>query len=248
MMEFILSIEEKVVGIDTRQTAKVRYPLSTILFLVFFSQLAGAETWVEIADFVEWNEKFLGEYVDLSEDCPSHDTFERVMGMISDAHFQELNRCFQEEINFIVSKEFNRLISLDGKTMRGNRSKEQSANRIITSYDGENRLSLGQVVVNEKSNEITAIPCLLRLLNLKKSTVTIDAMGTQTDIVKTIVAGEGDYCLAVKGNQGTLFEDISLYFSDGKILEKLQAKGQSYRTVEKARGQIESREYWIPRM
>ncbi|BAN62253.1 hypothetical protein ANG_1783 [Streptococcus anginosus subsp. whileyi MAS624] len=156
MMKFILSIEEKVVGMDRRQSTKIRYPLSTILFLVFFSQLAGAETWGEIADFMEWNEKVLGKYVDLSESCPSHDTFERVISMISDTHFQELNRCFQEEINFILSKEFSRLISLEGKTMRGNRSKEQSANHIITSYDGENRMSLSQIVVDEKSNEITA--------------------------------------------------------------------------------------------
>ncbi|MGQ7383479.1 ISAs1 family transposase, partial [Streptococcus suis] len=84
---------------------------------------------------------------------------------------------------------------------------------IVTAYDGGNRLSLGQVAVEDKSNEITAIPRLLRQLDLRKSVVTIDAMGTQTDIVDVIIGGKGDYCLAVKGNQGNLHEDIDLYFS-----------------------------------
>ena len=89
---------------------------------------------VEIVDFVEWNQKVLGQYVDLSEDYHSHNTFEQVMSMISYAHFHELNRCFQEEISFILSKEFNCLISLDGKFICSNRSKNQSANHILTSY------------------------------------------------------------------------------------------------------------------
>ncbi|HEM5205774.1 TPA: ISAs1 family transposase, partial [Streptococcus suis] len=92
---------------------------------------------------------------------------------------------------------------------------------------------------------ITAIPRLLRQLDLRKSVVTIDAMGTQTDIVDVIISGKGDYCLAVKGNQGNLHEDIDLYFSDAKLLSKLTEKGCHYQTIEKARSQIEVRDYWI---
>jgi predicted transposase YbfD/YdcC len=136
-------------------------------------------------------------------------------------------------------------IAIDGKTMRGNGNKDQRPNHIVTAYDGANHLSIGQVVVGEKSNEITAIPRLLRMIDLRKGIVTIDAMGTQTDIVDEIIKGKGDYCLAVKGNQTALFEDITLYFSDAKLLEKLVKKGQHYQTVEKARSQIETRDYWV---
>ncbi|MGZ7224786.1 ISAs1 family transposase, partial [Streptococcus pyogenes] len=88
-----------------------------------------------------------------------------------------------------------------GKTMRGNGNKHQQPNHIVTAYDGSNQISIGQVVVEEKSNEITAIPRLLRMIDIRKGIVTIDAMGTQTSIVDEIIKGKGDYCLAVKGNQ-----------------------------------------------
>lgn len=115
----------------------------------------------------------------------------------------------------------------------------------MTAYDGGNRISLGQVAVDDKSNEITAIPRLLRMIDIRKGIVTIDAMGTQTAIVEEIIRGKGDYCLAVKGNQGSLYEDIDLYFSDAKLLEKLAKTGQHYQTVEKARSQIERRDYSV---
>ncbi|RRD31750.1 ISAs1 family transposase, partial [Fusobacterium nucleatum] len=108
-----------------------------------------------------------------------------------------------------------------------------------------NKISLSQVAVDEKSNDITAIPRLLRTIDIRKGIVTIDAMGTQTEIVDEIIKGKGDYCLTVKGNQGALHEDIALYFSDAKLLDKLVQKGQHYQTIEKARGQIETRDYWI---
>ncbi|HEP2231194.1 TPA: ISAs1-like element IS1548 family transposase, partial [Streptococcus pyogenes] len=116
---------------------------------------------------------------------------------------------------------------------------------IVTAYDGGHHLSLGQVAVEEKSNEIVAIPQLLRTIDIRKSIVTIDAMGTQTAIVDTIIKGKADYCLAVKGNQETLYDDIALYFSDVNLLEELQENAQYYQTVEKSRGQIEVREYWV---
>lgn len=224
---------------------KLLTPYLPFFFLCLFPQLAGAENWYDIADFVEWNEDILGQYVDLTNGCPSHDTYERVIGMLSESQFQELNKEFQSGLEFVISENMNRLICLDGKTMRGNKSSLQKANHIVTALDSENRLSLGQVKVDEKSNEITAIPRLLRLIDIQKSIVTMDAMGTQTEIVQTIVKGNGDYCLAVKGNQETLFEDLVLYFSDAKILEKLKQRGHYHTTCEKARGQIETREYYV---
>lgn len=193
-------------------------------------------------DFIEMNEELLGEYVDLSVGCPSHDTLERVISMVNPQFLSDLKVEFEQSSDCISVE---RLIAIDGKTMRGNGNKDQRPNHIVTAYDGANHLSIGQVVVDEKSNEITAIPRLLRMIDLRKGIVTIDAMGTQTDIVDEIIKGKGDYCLAVKGNPTALFEDITLYFSDAKLLEKLVKKGQHYQTVEKARSQIETRDYWV---
>ena len=242
MIDFIVSIDVHSDELDGRQPWKIRYPLSTILFLVFVCQLAGIETWKEMEDFIEMNEALLGEYVDLSVGCPSHDTLECVVSMVNPQFLSDLKVEFEQSPD-CVSVE--RLIAIDGKTMRGNGNKDQRPNHIVTAYDGANHLSIGQVVVDEKSNEITAIPRLLRMIDIRKGIVTIDAMGTQTDIVDEIIKGKGDYCLAVKGNQTTLLEDITLYFSDAKLLEKLKQKGQHYQTVEKARSQIEKRDYWV---
>lgn len=242
MIDFIVSIDSHSDELDSRQAWKIRYPLSTILFLVFVCQLAGIETWKEMEDFIEMHASLLGEYVDLSKGCPSHDTLERVVSMVNPSFLNDLKIEFSQSPE-CVSVE--RLIAIDGKTMRGNGNKKQRPNHIVTAYDGGNRISLGQVAVDEKSNEITAIPRLLRMIDIRKGIVTIDAMGTQTEIVDEIIKGKGDYCLAVKGNQGKLYEDISLYFNDAKLLEKLYKKGQHHQTVEKARSQIERRDYWV---
>lgn len=238
MIDFIVSIDSHSDVLDRRQPWKIRYPLSTILFLVFVCQLAGLETWKEMEDFIEMHASLLGEYVDLSRGCPSHDTLERVVSLVNPSFLNELKVEFSQDPD-CVSVE--RLIA----TMRGNGNTNQRPNHIVTAYDGGNRISLGQVAVDDKSNEITAIPRLLRMIDIRKGIVTIDAMGTQTAIVEEIIRGKGDYCLAVKGNQGSLYEDIDLYFSDAKLLEKLAKTGQHYQTVEKARSQIERRDYWV---
>ncbi|AER21636.1 IS1548 transposase [Streptococcus suis ST1] len=175
MIDFLLSIEEHKEEYDSRQAWKIRYPLSTILFLVFACQLAGVETWKEMEDFIEMNESVLGEYVDLSVGCLSHDTLERVVSMVNPDFLKELKLSFEASSE---TTDFSKLIAIDGKTIRGNRGKHQSPTHIVTAYDGGNRISLGQVAVEDKSNEITAIPRLLYQLDLRKSGVTIDAMGT----------------------------------------------------------------------
>lgn len=193
-------------------------------------------------DFIEMNESVLGDYVDLSAGCSSHDTLERVVSMVNPDFLKELKLSFESSSE---ASGFSRFIAVDGKTIRGNRGKHQSPTHIVTAYDGGNRISLGQVAVDDKSNEITAIPRLLRQLDLRKSVATIDAMGTQTEIADVIISGKCDYCLAVKGNQGTLHEDICLYFSDAKLLSKLSEKGCHYQSLEQAHSQIEVRDYWV---
>ncbi|HHH5266348.1 TPA: ISAs1-like element IS1548 family transposase, partial [Streptococcus pyogenes] len=174
---------------------------------------------------------------------PSHDTLERVISLVNSDRLKELKVQFEQSLTSLDA--VHQLISVDGKTIRGNRGKNQKPVHIVTAYDGGHHLSLGQVAVEEKSNEIVAIPQLLRTIDIRKSIVTIDAMGTQTAIVDTIIKGKADYCLAVKGNQETLYDDIALYFSDVNLLEELQENAQYYQTVEKSRGQIEVREYWV---
>lgn len=243
MIDFIISIDERATELDGRQAWKIRYPLSTILFLVFVCQLAGIETWTEMEDFIEMNETTFADYVDLSDGCPSHDTLERVVSLVNPDRLKELNVQFEQSVTSLGA--VHQLISVDGKTIRGNRGKDQKPVHIVTAYDGGHHLSLGQVAVDEKSNEIVAIPPLLRTIDIRKGIVTMDAMGTQTEIVDEIIKGKGDYCLAVKRNQETLYDDITLYFGDVNVLERLQQKGQYYQTIEKARGQIEVREYWV---
>lgn len=143
-------------------------------------------------DFIEMNESILGEHVDLSIGCSSHDTMERVVNLVNPDFIKELKLSFEASSE---ATDFFKLIAVDRKTICGNRGKSQSPTHIVTAYEGTN----GQVAVDNKSNEITAIPRLLRQLDLCKSVVTIDAMGTQPNIVVTIVRGRGGYCLAIKG-------------------------------------------------
>ena len=128
--------------------------------------------------------------------------------------------------------------------MRSNKRKEGKPNHIITAWSKEDGFSLGQKVVNTKSNEITAIPELLEKIRIKGQVVTIDAMGTQTAIAEKIRLKRGDYVLALKENQRTLHEDVSLYLNDAEIKEELRKKGKYKKTIEKAHSQLEIREYY----
>ena len=136
-------------------------------------------------------------------------------------------------------QKLQKILAIDGKTQCGNGNKNQKANHIVSAVD-ENGICLGQTLVQEKSNEITAIPKLLDTLNIKGQIVTIDAMGTQTEIVGKIRSKKADYVLGLKGNQGTLRDDVGLYFADSEFLKKCDY----HYTVEKARSGVEKREYW----
>jgi len=136
-------------------------------------------------------------------------------------------------------QKLQKILAIDGKTQCGNGNKNQKANHIVSAVD-ENGICLGQRLVQEKSNEITAIPKLLDELNIKGQIVTIDAMGTQTDIATKIRSEKADYVLGLKGNQETLHDDVKLYFADKELHKKC---GYHY-TIEKARGGVERREYW----
>jgi len=225
--------------IDTRQRKKVMHKMGDIIGIVFFALLTRVETWQEIWCFAVACESILRKYFELPNGIPSHDTIERVFAMVSPEFLQKFQAQWNEMLTTNESEKIRKLLAIDGKTQCGNGNKNQKANHIVTAVT-EDGISVGEKRVAEKSNEITAIPELLKMLNIKNNIVTVDAMGTQTEIAKQIRSQRADYVLALKGNQETLHDDVKLYFDDKEFLSKCAYK----RTVEKARGGLEIREYW----
>jgi predicted transposase YbfD/YdcC len=224
---------------DNRQAKKVRHKIQDIILLTFFALLANAETWGDIEIFANEHEEFLKKYLELPNRIPSHDTIQRVFAMIPSEYLEKFQLLWNEMLNSDEGEKIKKILAIDGKTQRGNANKNQKANHIVSAVD-EKGFCLGEECVDEKSNEITAIPELLDKLNIKGNIITTDAMGTQRDIVKKIHKKKADYVLALKGNQGTLFDDVKLYFDDENLLSKCDYK----KTVEKARGGVEKRKYW----
>ena len=225
--------------IDRRQEKKVLRKMGDIIALVFFAMLANADEWAEIEIFGQEHEGFLKTYLKLPNGIPSHDTIQRVFAMVSPEFLQKFQILWNEMLNSDGGEKIRKILTIDGKTQRGNGNKHQNGNHIASAVD-EHGFCLGEKRVDEKSNEITAIPDLLDDLNVKGHIITTDAMGTQTEIVKKIWRKRADYVLALKGNQGTLYEDVKLYFDDSDMMSKCAYT----KVVEKARGGIEKREYW----
>jgi len=224
---------------DPRQQAKVKHLMSDIIAIVFFAELANASEWIEIYLFAQANEKLLREHLALPDGIPSHDTIQRVFAMVSPEYLKEFRERWNEIMSGSTGDKLRKILSLDGKTQRGNGNAGQKANHIVSAVDN-NGFCIGEELVEEKSNEITAIPELLKSINIKGHIVTIDAMGCQTDIVKRIKSQKADYMLSLKGNHGTLHEDVRQYFDDPQLL----AGCAYHKAVDKARGAVEIREYW----
>lgn len=229
---------------DVRQERKVRHLLKDILVIVLFATLANADDWVEIALFAQIYEGYLKKYIELKNGVPSHDTIQRVMGMVSPDILQQLYGKWQELLNREEGKALKKIICIDGKTMCSNKRGDGKPSHIVTAWSREDGFSLGQKAVDEKSNEITAIPELLEKLQIKGQVITIDAMGTQTAIAEKIRGKRADYVLALKGNQGTLHEEVKEYFADGELCRRIEESGNYKKTCEKAHSQIEIREYY----
>lgn len=229
---------------DVRQQSKVRHTLKDILVIVLFATLANADDWVEMALFADDYQDYLRNYIELRNGPPSHDTLRRVMGMVSPEILQQLYGKWQEMLNRNEGELLKKIICIDGKTMCSNKREGEKPSHIVSAWSREDGFSLGQKAMEEKSNEITAIPELLDKIGIKGQIVTIDAMGTQTAIAEKIKEKRADYVLALKGNQGTLYEDVKEYFGDCEVLRKIKEKGNYKKTQEKAHGQIETREYY----
>ena len=201
--------------------------------------LANAEGWNEIEIFAKYYEEELKELFELENGIPSHDTIERAFAMLAPDFLEYFQKRFVEMLNNDEGEKIKKILAIDGKTQCGNKTSSQKANHIVSAVD-ENGFCIGQELVDDKSNEITAIPDLLDNLNIKGHIITTDAMGTQRNIVKKIQRNRADYVLALKGNQNSLYDNVKTYFEDEEFLEK----SAYHKTLEKARGGIEKREYW----
>jgi len=222
---------------DIRQQWKVKHKLIEILVTGICAVISGCEYFEDIADFCrvkcEWFKEKLG--LELSHGTASHDTYERVFGMIEPKEFE---RCFAAWVRSIRRKTKDEVVSIDGKRVCGSGGEDNVAIQMVSAWANANQLVLGQVKVNDKSNEIKAVPELLEILYLKGCIVTIDAMGCQKDISKKITAKKADYVLALKENHPDLYNDVKFYFANEQI-KKIKV------TENKGHGRIEKREYFL---
>ncbi len=224
---------------DPRQRAKVLYPLDEVLLLCLLGVLAGCESWVEIAKYGEKKLGFLRRFRPFTDGTPSHDQLGDIFAVLDAEQFQ---RCFIAWVSSLTGLGAD-LIAIDGKTLR--RSYQESGAKapihMISAWSARQNLVLGQAKVADKSNEITAIPKLLDLLTIKGATVTIDAIGCQRKIAEKIIDKGADYILALKGNQGSLRDDVELFFTEQAAPGFADTVVSRHETVEKSHGRIETR-------
>lgn len=238
-----LSITEHFAPIeDPRIERSKRHKLIDIIVIAICGVICGAEDWVAIERFgrakLEWFQTFL----ELPNGIPSHDTFGRVFGVLNPEQFQH---SFLSWVQALVQVSSGQIIAIDGKMLRHSfdRGLGKAAIHMVSAWASVNRLVLGQLKVDDKSNEITAIPELLKLLVLKGCIVTIDAMGCQTEIVELIVAQEADYVISLKGNQGTLHRDVQAAFAYAQQTEFRHIAHEVHQTTDGNHGRLEIRRY-----
>lgn len=197
--------------IDPRVERTKLYPLMEIIFLCISAVVSGCQTWEEIADFGEAKQEWLSKYLPYQNGVPSHDTVNRVISLLD---YRQFESCFISWAQLLIRLPDQRVINIDGKSLRGSADSYHSkaAIHLVNAWCNEVELVLGQYRTEDKSNEITAIPSLLDLLAIQGSIITIDAMGCQKEIAAKIVEHEADYVLALKANQGELFEEVEKLF------------------------------------
>jgi predicted transposase YbfD/YdcC len=228
---------------DPRQPGKVIYPLQEILLLCLLAVLAGAECFVEIARFGEKKIELLRRFLPFKDGTPSHDQLGDVFATLDATHFQ---RCFVAWVAKMLGVSAD-VIAVDGKASRRSADKRRgkAAIHMVSAFAARQRLVLGQVKVADKSNEIIAIPALLDMLAIEGAIVTIDAMGCQREIAQKIIEKKADYILALKGNQGTLREDVEVFATEQKATGFKDTKISQHQTVDADHGRIETRNYTV---
>ena len=263
MIERNDSMIEKIKGYagrvpDYRHPSYVKHLLCDIIMITFFAMLGNANEWGEIESFAKKKEKWLRKYLELPYGIPTDDTFRIVIGNINTEHFFEMTvQLLMQSVNDIIclsgkEKDLHEknILSVDGKESRG--SKRRSGNRgeikalqTLNVYSSDYGMCLAQKFIEEKTNEIPAAPELLKLMDLKGTIVTADALNCQKDTVAAIAGSKGDYVLALKGNQPLFHEEVQGFFDDEKR-EEIRKSGKGYKkTMEKEHGGTALREYYI---
>lgn len=228
---------------DHRVSGRCRYRLLEVITIAICASLAGAETWVDIETFGKSKAHWLGQFLELEHGIPSHDTFGDIFAMIDGDAFQ---RSFARWVSSVFTITGGQVISIDGKTARRSHDKAigKDAIHMVSAWACTNGITLAQRKVDDKSNEISAIPALLELLHIKGALVTIDAMGCQKRIAQAIRDKQAHYLLAVKGNQKQVHQDIQQWFAYADEVDFAAMQHDYFRTVNKGHGRIEIRRCW----
>ncbi len=223
---------------------EVTYPLINVVVITVCAVISGADDFVAIAKFGRTKREWLARFLDLRSGIPSHDRFNAILAAIKPAEFE---KCLLAWITALHAITDGQVIAIDGKTLRRSfdAASGKAAIHMVSAWATANHISLGQVVVDAKSNEITAIPKLLEFVEVSGALVTIDAMGCQTQIAQKIIDKEADYCLAVKGNQPTLHQGIADFFDKHLEDDFAGTQVRRYETEEHGHGREEARYYFL---
>lgn len=237
-------IDHHFANLTDPRRAKVTYPLINIVTIALCATIAGADDFVAMADWARQHKDWLGRFLDLSRGIPSHDRINMIFRRLNPAEFE---RCLLSWLDALHDASGGRLLAIDGKTARQSfdTATARSALHMVSVWAVSQKLSIAQVAVESKSNEITAIPEVLKLVELYGAIVTIDAMGCQAEVARAIVDGGGAYILAVKGNQPTLHDGIVDHFLEHMNDDFARVDVSRHETKEKGHGRVEHRSYYV---
>jgi len=224
---------------EPRESNK-RHKLIDVITIALCAVICGADTWEEIEEFGHAKAEWFGTFLELPHGIPAHDTFARIFASMDPKEFQQAFLKWAESVQSVMKG----IIAIDGKTLRRSYKKDKSPIHMVSAWALENRMVLGQVKTREKSNEITAIPELLTLLELEGCIVTIDAMGCQKTIAGKIIDKGADYVLGLKGNQSALHEEVEFFFQDCLRSNFKDVVHDYHETIDGDHGRIETRRYW----
>ena len=229
---------------DPRDTRARRHQLGHVVFMAICAVLGGADTWTDVEMFCNSKRRWFESILDIPDGIPSHDTFGRVFAMLDPEQFQQ---CFTEWIAGISEITKGKVVAIDGKTLRGSADAAAGVRptHLVSAWAQSNGMILGQLKVDDHSNEITAIPKLLETLDVAGSTVTIDAIGCQKKVVEKIIEQKADYVLALKENQPRLYEDVVEIFADARKTDFANIEHGYSETTGTDHGRIETRRCWV---
>ena len=228
---------------DPRCRRGRRHPLDELVIIAILAVICCTDNWAEVAQWAYAKRKWLKTFLDLPHGVPSHDTFGRVFAALEPAAFE---RCFLAWMTALAQVRPGELLAIDGKTLRHSfdRASDKAAIHMISAWSSANGLVFGQLATEAKSNEITAIPKLLELLDIRGAVVSIDAMGCQKEIARQIVTHGGDYLFSLKGNQSTMRDEVAWWLDHAMAGQVREASLDHHEQSTKGHGRLESRQVW----